>query len=544
MNLIAREIFSLKSGLIVSSTEIGGVSSVISTAQILATTLGVSVTRISNFEIVGTDIKCNVTGNYILPVQAFYNNALITYFHDLGGAMTETGGASFYGTTKLKSFKAKNLTKLGYQSFDLDGKIGVLENIYIPKCTTIGGSGYEYVFRNRTFYPSLLVLDSSCFTSNAGNPDADLTEYINNGGNAKVWLNDTAPSIISDLSFVSAYNQIIKLGFTTPVGNEILYYKVYVNGVLNNICNKAEVYADGLASSTSYIIKIEGFDVSGNTNGFSNQITCSTNATTAFISKWNTMYGGVSSNKSVKLPLIASGTYNFTVYWGDGTSNVITAYNQTAVTHNYSEVGEYSIVITGTLYGWSFGADAGKLISITQWGGIRLGNVGSYFSGCSRLSLVNVIDILDLTGTTNLSWMFNGYSKATIARINEWNVSAVTNFWVVFLGSAFNDSLSNWNMGSALRLEQMFQSASFNQNIGMWNVSNCTNFALFMPNKTPATLSSANLDAIYNGWSSRPVKPNITISFGSAKYTSASSAARAILTGAPNNWTITDGGIL
>jgi hypothetical protein len=64
-----------------------------------------------------------------------------------------------------------------------------------------------------------------------------------------------------------------------------------------------------------------------------------------------------------------------------------------------------------------------------------------------------------------------------------------------------------------------------------------------MAGKTALNFSSANLDAIYNGWSSRPVKSSLSINLGSAKYTSASSAARAILTGAPNNWIIYDGGI-
>ena len=64
-----------------------------------------------------------------------------------------------------------------------------------------------------------------------------------------------------------------------------------------------------------------------------------------------------------------------------------------------------------------------------------------------------------------------------------------------------------------------------------------------MLGKTPATFSSTNLDAIYNGWSSRPVKPNLSITFGTAKYTAAGQAGKNILTGAPNNWSITDGGI-
>jgi hypothetical protein len=38
------------------------------------------------------------------------------------------------------------------------------------------------------------------------------------------------------------------------------------------------------------------------------------------------------------------------------------------------------------------------------------------------------------------------------------------------------------------------------------------------------------------------VLPNEAINFGTTKYSSAAVAARAILTSAPNNWTIIDGG--
>ena len=90
----------------------------------------------------------------------------------------------------------------------------------------------------------------------------------------------------------------------------------------------------------------------------------------------------------------------------------------------------------------------------------------------------------------------------------------------------------------------MFQSATaFNQNIGSWNVSNVINFLNFMSTKTNLTFSTTNLDAIYVGWASRPVKPSITISFGSAKRTAASTTARGVLTASPNLWVITDGGI-
>lgn len=63
-----------------------------------------------------------------------------------------------------------------------------------------------------------------------------------------------------------------------------------------------------------------------------------------------------------------------------------------------------------------------------------------------------------------------------------------------------------------------------------------------MSGKTSADFSTSNLNAIYNGWSGKLVQPNITIDFGTIKYTAAGQAGRNILTGSPNNWSITDGG--
>jgi len=74
-------------------------------------------------------------------------------------------------------------------------------------------------------------------------------------------------------------------------------------------------------------------------------------------------------------------------------------------------------------------------------------------------------------------------------------------------------------------------------------VSNVNDFTDFMFGKTFSNYSTTNLDAIYNGWSLLTVQPNETINFGTIKYTLAGQAGKNILTGAPNNWVITDGGI-
>jgi surface protein len=90
-------------------------------------------------------------------------------------------------------------------------------------------------------------------------------------------------------------------------------------------------------------------------------------------------------------------------------------------------------------------------------------------------------------------------------------------------------------------MNSMFQGATaFQQNLGAWNVANVTNFTNFMSTKTPATFSTTNLDAIYNGWVT--VQSSRVITFGTAKYSAAGTAGRAFLTGT-KLWTITDGGL-
>ena len=129
--------------------------------------------------------------------------------------------------------------------------------------------------------------------------------------------------------------------------------------------------------------------------------------------------------------------------------------------------------------------------------------------------------------------------------IGAWDVSNVTIFSGMFgAASAFNQNIGSWDVSKATFMQDMFNNAtSFNQDIGGWNVSNVTLIINFMSSKTAANYSATNLDSIYNGWSSRPVKPNISINFGTIKYTAAGQAGKDILTNAPNLWTCVDGGI-
>jgi len=180
--------------------------------------------------------------------------------------------------------------------------------------------------------------------------------------------------------------------------------------------------------------------------------------------------------------------------------------------------------------------------SLNSWNVSNVTNLSLTFRGCSNFN--GNIASWNVSNATSMSNMFlNAF--AFNQNIGSWNVSSVTNMSDMFnAASVFNQNIGSWNVSSVTNMSTMFRNAfAFNQNIGSWNVSNVTNFANFMLGKTNLNYSAANLDAIYNGWSILSVQPNIVITFGTIKHTAAGSAGKAILQAAPNNWTITDGGL-
>lgn len=367
-----------------------------------------------------------------------------------------------------------------------------------------------------------------------------------------------------------------------------------------------------------------------------------------FISRWNTANTstGSSAATQVKLPLETTGTYNFIVDWGDGSALENITSGATQPVHDYGAAGTYTISITGIIIGFKFVLNASdnlKILSISKWGPLRLGNNGGYFAYCANITLNTITDILNLTGTSTLASMFFECRLiTTVGRMNEWNLSNVTNLssmfgqsvasgtvgaglfnqdigaWNVSNVISFNsmfrftalfnnggsDSIKNWNVSSATDMGAMFSRAnsfnqpianwerstvgntstlanvinmndtfssgntanSFNQPIGNWNVSNVTGMSnLFYRSRFNQDISGwniskvaswgsfgiagsftpfspTNLDLIYNGWSTRTVVPNCSITF-SSKYTTSGSAGKAILQASPYFWTITDGGL-
>lgn len=306
------------------------------------------------------------------------------------------------------------------------------------------------------------------------------------------WTNDTVGSITTtSVTFVvdttlpiieitspiaTSYNralQLLDIFSSDNIGIE----KVWYNWEGLNVTYTSSQQIEFKGGSNT--VNVWAMDTAGNiaTTSVTFEIDLGTLITTQFISGWDTSNPG-SGNTEVELPLYDGGIYNFTVDWGDGSGDEhITSHAQNS--HDYGGTGGegyYTITINGTLKGWRFNnlGDRQKIVNITQWGNLSLGNFGSYFYGCSNLNLTSISDVLDLTGTTNLQ---KGFSHCPlldkVGNMDVWDVSKVTNMNSMFSNTdIFNQEIGQWDVSSVTDMQYMFHKApAFNQDIGVWDVS-------------------------------------------------------------------------
>jgi surface protein len=143
---------------------------------------------------------------------------------------------------------------------------------------------------------------------------------------------------------------------------------------------------------------------------------------------------------------------------------------------------------------------------------------------------------------TTMSTMF--YNNTNFNQnIGGWNTAKVTAMNSMFNGAgSFNQDIGGWDTSSVTTLVGMFQGASaFDQDLGRWNISKVTIFTSMM---LSSGITTPNYDAMLIGFSKQTVIPNISFSASGRKYSAGTAAsARAVLTGAPNSWTISDGGV-
>ena len=237
--------------------------------------------------------------------------------------------------------------------------------------------------------------------------------------------------------------------------------------------------------------------------------------------------------------------YDFTVDWGDGSSDHITAWDDAASEHDYTGLDDTFIVtITGTMEGWSFYEEPysnNANMNIAQWGNVGFRELSDAFYECPNLS-ISATDAPNLSQITSLLSFFESTNFVT-ADFTAWDVSGIEDFDRMFYDTKFNnDTINSWDVGSGIYFETMFFNSDFNQDLSAWTPTKSTTFEnMFMM----TSMSVANYDLLLNAWSLLTFDNSGLLFWFDQNYTIATSqAARDILTNAPNSWTITDlGGI-
>lgn len=296
--LIARQNFGTKINSLTTNTEIGGVASTISTPALLASKLAIDVSRITNFSIVGSDIKCKITGTYSMDdpgtlTVGFGGDSNITYFRDNDNLLVGVGNYIFWNCPNLTELKVEGLLSIENSIgtspikkliFPLATSVSdfknnpKLETLFIPLVTSLGStSGNNDVF-GATIFSAYIYAHPSLATNNVGAPDGDLAYAISQGATVRYVSNFTVPNPITTLTNGTIYDTSIQLNFTPPSStNTIDYYECYANGILKNTITTSGQYITGLTASTSYNITVVAVDIFYNKSVISNSVSASTN---------------------------------------------------------------------------------------------------------------------------------------------------------------------------------------------------------------------------------------------------------------------------
>lgn len=261
-------------------------------------------------------------------------------------------------------------------------------------------------------------------------------------------------------------------------------------------------------------------------------------------------YGG-DAQKLVSVDQWGAGVWSSMAFAFAGASNMnitaLDAPNLTAVT-SMSGMFNEAATVNADLSAWDVshvtdmsGMFSGALAfngNISTWNTSQVTNMYAMF--VAALAFNQNISAWDVSHVTDMSFVF----KATPVfnqPIGSWNVSAATNMNSMFFqATGFNQSLASWNTSQVTDMGRMFEGATaFNQNIGSWNVGNVQDATTFLKN---SGLSTENYDNLLTGWSAQIVQPDVTFGAGTLQYCAA--ASRATLVNPPNNWEITDGGVV
>ena len=377
--------------------------------------------------------------------------------------------------------------------------------------TGLSGSGY---FTSETskdpngFYPSTTVENAiGVYDTLTGIPDGSLvtSSYISS------IVTDNQPAVCS-YKFTPTYNVVVSSSMLRTTGNIGLQIEdaggggpfVFTsNGQLKTAAN---LWTSDNAAAIATYGQIDTWDVSGLTD--LSQIFLNNTTFDSDISAWDVsnatnmsgMFSGASSfNQDISSWVVSNVTNMVSMFLGGTFNQRIDNWDVSSVEFMTSMFG-LNTVYNQPLNAWT------------------------------------------LTSLTNTSDMFRGASSFS-RNINGWSMNLVTDTSGMFKDATnYNQNMNFWDIRNVTNMSGMLENAtSFNRDIGGWKPNSLTN-ATDMFNGATA-FSTTNYDSLLIGWSAESIQSGVTFSGGTTQYSAGTAAtARGVLTGAPNNWTITDGG--
>lgn len=233
-----------------------------------------------------------------------------------------------------------------------------------------------------------------------------------------------------------------------------------------------------------------------------------TKAQSEFITVWepgrnSSTISGYNNSSKTQIYFPGIGT-NYTIYWEEvgnashnatltnvnsnlghpvlinfGTSSATTPKYTVKVSNGNGNFTQIAFANVDDFDHITFYGDAGKILSVSQWGNIQWENMSNAFAGCVVID-ITATDPPNLSNVTDLSKMFYSCNTnfAGNSSFANWNTSNVTNMTRMFkYTSWFNQNIGNWDTSKVTDMSEMFANSSFNQNIGSWKTNNVTNMS-------------------------------------------------------------------
>ena len=246
-----------------------------------------------------------------------------------------------------------------------------------------------------------------------------------------------------------------------------------------------------------------------------------------------------SASDTFVLPL-HNGTTSMTVSWGDGNSDVITAWNQAELTHVYASSGTYQVSCDGSFAGLKqvIASDRLKIMSIDNWGTNTWTNCWNSFYQCTNM-VANYTDNPDFSGAGLMNYTF--FLNTNFNGALEIDASTSYTMYQMFIScSNLNSPITFLNSSSVTNMQYMFYACTlFDQDISSLDITSLTTATAMLQN---TAFSTTNYDLLLVAWDAFGTS-NVPFHAGTAKYSSGAPAtARANMIS--RGWTITDGGLV